>query len=219
MSVTVRVPTTLRTLTAGESTVTVEGATVSAVLDDLEAGHPGFKSRLLDDDGSLRKFVNVFVADDDVRFMDGLDTPVPDGETLSIVPAVAVYATTAPPMRTLCWVTQVFASGMDFSSWVAASGASGFVSAARVGGTNAMSIAARPSRRVRCFIGGSRDQLRESESIFAHPGLAGSIGTSADRALAVTGASPRRRERRARTRDAGPQFPRPGGRGNHHRLR
>lgn len=89
MSVTVRVPTTLRTLTAGESTVEVEGATVSSVLDNLEAAHPGFRSRLLDDDGSLRKFVNVFVADDDVRFMDGLDTAVPDGETLSIVPAVA----------------------------------------------------------------------------------------------------------------------------------
>lgn len=89
MSVTVRVPTTLRTLTAGESTVDVDGATVAAVLDNLEAAHPGFKSRLLDEDGSLRKFVNLFVADDDVRFMNGLDTAVPDGETLSIVPAVA----------------------------------------------------------------------------------------------------------------------------------
>lgn len=89
MSVTVRVPTTLRTLTAGASTVEVDGDTVAAVLDSLEAANPGFKSRLLEDDGSLRKFVNVFVADDDVRFMDGLDTAVPDGETLSIVPAVA----------------------------------------------------------------------------------------------------------------------------------
>jgi molybdopterin synthase sulfur carrier subunit len=89
MSATVRVPTTLRTLTAGESTVDVEGATVTDVLDNLEAAHPGFKSRLLDDDGGLRKFVNVFVADDDVRFLDGLDTEVPEGETVSIVPAVA----------------------------------------------------------------------------------------------------------------------------------
>ena len=89
MSVTVRVPTTLRTLTAGESSVDVEGETVAAVLDNLEAAHPGFKSRLLDDDGSLRKFVNLFVADDDVRFIDGLETAVPDGETVSIVPAVA----------------------------------------------------------------------------------------------------------------------------------
>jgi len=89
MSVTVRVPTTLRTLTAGESAVDVEGETVAAVLDNLEAAHPGFKSRLLDDDGSLRRFVNLFVADDDVRFIDGLETAVPDGETVSIVPAVA----------------------------------------------------------------------------------------------------------------------------------
>ena len=89
MSVTVRVPTTLRTLTGGEAKVDVEGATVSEVLAALEAEHPGFASRILDDDGGLRRFVNVFVADEDVRFIDGLDTPVPDGETLSIVPAVA----------------------------------------------------------------------------------------------------------------------------------
>jgi MoaD family protein len=89
MSVTVRVPTTLRTLTAGASEVTVEGDTVGGVLDALESDHPGFKSRLLDDDGNLRRFVNVFVADDDVRFLDGLNTPVPDGETVSIIPAVA----------------------------------------------------------------------------------------------------------------------------------
>jgi sulfur-carrier protein len=89
MSVTVRVPTTLRTLTAGSSEVAVEGDTVGKVLDNLEAAHPGFKDRLLDGDGSLRRFVNLFVADDDVRFLDGLDTPVPDGETVSIIPAVA----------------------------------------------------------------------------------------------------------------------------------
>jgi len=89
MSVTVRVPTTLRTLTGGESTVAVEGATLVEVLDALEAVHPGFQDRLLDEDGKLRRFVNVFVADDDVRFLDGLATPVLDGETVSIVPAVA----------------------------------------------------------------------------------------------------------------------------------
>ena len=89
MSVTVRVPTTLRTLTAGASEVTVEGDTVGGVLDALESDHPGFKSRLLDDDGNLRRFVNVFVADDDVRFLQALATPVPDGETVSIIPAVA----------------------------------------------------------------------------------------------------------------------------------
>jgi molybdopterin converting factor small subunit len=89
MSVTVRVPTTLRTLTAGEAEIAVEGATVADVLDNLEGVHPGFKERILDDEGSLRRFVNVFVSDDDVRFLDGLGTAVPAGETLSIVPAVA----------------------------------------------------------------------------------------------------------------------------------
>jgi sulfur-carrier protein len=59
------------------------------VLKNLDAEHPGFADRLLDDQGGLRKFVNVFVADDDVRFMDGLDTQVPDGETVAIIPAVA----------------------------------------------------------------------------------------------------------------------------------
>jgi molybdopterin converting factor small subunit len=89
MSVTIRVPTTLRTLTGGVASVDVDGATLSEVLDALESAHPGFRDRLVDDDGELRRFVNVFVADDDVRFLDGLETPVPDGETVSIVPAVA----------------------------------------------------------------------------------------------------------------------------------
>jgi sulfur-carrier protein len=89
MSVTVRVPTTLRTLTGGESEVAVEGETLAEVIEALEAAHPGFKERLLDDEGQLRRFVNVFVADDDVRFLEGLDTKVPDGETVSIIPAVA----------------------------------------------------------------------------------------------------------------------------------
>ena len=89
MSVTVRVPTTLRTLTAGEAEVAVDGGTVAEVFDRLEGAHPGFKERILDDEGALRRFVNVFVSDDDVRFLDGLGTPVPAGETLSIVPAVA----------------------------------------------------------------------------------------------------------------------------------
>ena len=89
MPVTVRVPTTLRTLTGGASEVSVEGATVGEVFEQLEAAHPGFAERLLDDDGGLRRFVNVFVADDDVRFLEGLATPVPDGETVAIIPAVA----------------------------------------------------------------------------------------------------------------------------------
>ncbi|MBK5223425.1 MAG: MoaD/ThiS family protein [Acidimicrobiia bacterium] len=89
MSVTVRVPTTLRTLTAGTSEVAVEGDTLAEVIENLEAAHPGFRDRLLDDEGQLRRFVNVFVSDDDVRFLDGLGTLVPAGETVSIIPAVA----------------------------------------------------------------------------------------------------------------------------------
>jgi MoaD family protein len=89
MSVTVRVPTTLRTLTGGASEVELAGSTVGEVLDQLESAHPGFKDRLLDTDGGLRRFVNLYVADDDVRFRDGLATPVADGDTVSIIPAVA----------------------------------------------------------------------------------------------------------------------------------
>ena len=89
MSATVRIPTTLRPMAGGKSEVEVEGSTVGEVLQSLDAAHPGFADRLLGEDGNLRKFVNVFVADDDVRFMEGLDTPVPDGETVAIIPAVA----------------------------------------------------------------------------------------------------------------------------------
>jgi sulfur-carrier protein len=89
MSVTVRVPPVFRTLTSGSSQVDADGATVADVLASLEAAHPGFKDKLLDDQGSLVRYVNLFVDDDDVRFMDGLATPVPDGGTLSIMQAVA----------------------------------------------------------------------------------------------------------------------------------
>jgi molybdopterin synthase sulfur carrier subunit len=89
MTVSVRIPTTLRTLTAGKSEVSLEGSNVRDVLTRLDQAHPGFADRLLDDDGNLRRFVNVFVADDDIRFLEGLDTPVPDGSEVSIIPAVA----------------------------------------------------------------------------------------------------------------------------------
>lgn len=89
MSATVRIPTPLRTATGGASTVETEGGTLTAVIDDLEAKHPGIAERLLDESGRLRRFVNVFVDDEDVRFQDGLDTRVPDGATVSIIPAVA----------------------------------------------------------------------------------------------------------------------------------
>ncbi len=89
MAVIVRVPTTLRVLTAGSSEVEVSGGTLAEVLDALESSHPGFRDRIIDEAGALRRFVNVFVSDDDVRFLDGLDTEVTDGATVSIVPAVA----------------------------------------------------------------------------------------------------------------------------------
>lgn len=89
MSVTVRVPPVFRTMTGGNSQVEVDGGTVGELLDALEATHPGFKEKLLDGDGNLVRYVNLFVDDDDVRFMDGLGTPVPAGGTLSIMQAVA----------------------------------------------------------------------------------------------------------------------------------
>jgi len=87
--VSIRIPTQLRPLAGGQATISVAGATVSEVLKQLEAAHPGFEDRLFDEQGKLRRFVNVFLAEEDIRFLDGLDTPVPDGSTVSIVPAVA----------------------------------------------------------------------------------------------------------------------------------
>ncbi|MDA8288495.1 MAG: MoaD/ThiS family protein [Actinomycetota bacterium] len=89
MSVIVRIPAQLRSLTGGAGEVAVEGATVAEVFEGLEQAHPGMRERLLDEDGNLRRFVNVFLADEDVRFLKGIDTPVSDGQTLSVVPAVA----------------------------------------------------------------------------------------------------------------------------------
>jgi sulfur-carrier protein len=89
MSVTVRVPTILRTYTGGAAEVTAPGGTVAEVIDALEASHPGIRGRLLDDNGKLRRFVNVYVGDEDVRFADGLATAAPDGSSLSVIPAVA----------------------------------------------------------------------------------------------------------------------------------
>lgn len=85
----VRIPTPLRNLTDGAAEVTVSGATLRDIIDELEAAHPGFGERMLDDEGALRRFVNVFVRDEDVRFLDGLDTEVGETDTVSIVPAVA----------------------------------------------------------------------------------------------------------------------------------
>ena len=89
MAVKVRVPGPLRRLTAGESVVEVEGATVSEVLAALEQSYPGFRERIYDQDGNLRQFVNIYKNDEDIRFGGGLDTSVGAGDDLSIVPAVA----------------------------------------------------------------------------------------------------------------------------------
>lgn len=89
MSVNVRIPTILRTYTGGAAEVAAEGKTLAQVIDDLEANHTGIRARLLDDAGKLRRFVNVYVNDDDVRFADGLETATPDGVGVSIIPAVA----------------------------------------------------------------------------------------------------------------------------------
>jgi molybdopterin converting factor small subunit len=89
VSVSVRVPTILRTYTAGESEVSASGATLAEVLDDLDANYSGIKARVLDDEGNLRRFVNVYVGNDDVRFLDNLQTPTPDGTQISVIPAVA----------------------------------------------------------------------------------------------------------------------------------
>ena len=89
MAVTVRIPTTMRPMSGGNSTVEVEGSTLREVLTALNAAHAGFNDRLFDANGELHKFVNIFVSDDDVRYLQGLDTPVKAGDTVSIIPAVA----------------------------------------------------------------------------------------------------------------------------------
>ena len=91
MAVTVRIPTILRTYTGDSSEVAIAepGATLGSALEALEATAPGIKARILDDDGALRRFVNVYVNDEDVRFLDGLNTPVADGTSIAVIPAVA----------------------------------------------------------------------------------------------------------------------------------
>jgi sulfur-carrier protein len=89
VTVTIRIPTQLRSLSGNNAEVAVEASTVAEALKALEDAHPGFGERLFDDSGELRRFVNVFVADEDIRFLDGINTSVAAGETVSIVPAVA----------------------------------------------------------------------------------------------------------------------------------
>ncbi|MGH7949668.1 MAG: ubiquitin-like small modifier protein 1 [Candidatus Binataceae bacterium] len=89
MPVRVRVPTPLRRFTAGADEVAADGVSVRAIIDDLEKRHPGMRERLLDDKGALRRFVNIYLNGDDIRFLDELNSKVKDGDDLSIVPAIA----------------------------------------------------------------------------------------------------------------------------------
>jgi MoaD family protein len=88
MAITVRIPTPLRTLTGGKDEVAATGATLRHIIDDLEKNYPGLKERLCDDKG-VRRFVNIYQNEEDVRFLDGLDTAINDGDSVSIVPAIA----------------------------------------------------------------------------------------------------------------------------------
>jgi len=92
MAIEVRIPTILRTYTDGEKSVSGEGANLSALIDDLESNHPGLKERLVetkDGEPDLRRFVNVYVNDEDVRFLGGLAAPLSDGDEVVVLPAVA----------------------------------------------------------------------------------------------------------------------------------
>jgi len=89
MSVRVRVPTPLRRFTGGADEVSVSGVTIASVVEDLEQHHPGIKERICDEEGKVRRFVNIFVNGDDIRFLSNLETAVKDGDEVSIVPAIA----------------------------------------------------------------------------------------------------------------------------------
>ena len=88
MAIEVRIPTILRTYTGGEKAVDGAGSTLDEVIADLESRHPGLRDRLVDERG-LRRFVNVYLNDEDVRFLGGLETPVADGDSVTVLPAVA----------------------------------------------------------------------------------------------------------------------------------
>ncbi len=89
MAVTIRVPTPLRRLTDGQGEIEIEAGTIREAIEKLEEKFPGFKERLLDENGELRKFVNLYLNDEDIRFLKGIDTEIKDGDTVSIVPAIA----------------------------------------------------------------------------------------------------------------------------------
>lgn len=89
MGIKVRIPTPLRKLTNGESEVEANGADISELIDDLEKSYPGIKSKLCEENGNVRKFLNIYLNDDDIRFMDSLATEVRDGDNISLIPAIA----------------------------------------------------------------------------------------------------------------------------------
>jgi molybdopterin synthase sulfur carrier subunit len=89
MAVKLRIPTPLRSLAGGAAELSVEGGTVGEVLARLETDHPGFRQRIYDESGEIRRFVNIYVSGEDIRFLKGVETPVKEGEEISIVPAVA----------------------------------------------------------------------------------------------------------------------------------
>jgi len=89
MAIEVKIPTILRTYTGGAKAVEAQGDTLAALIDDLDAGNPGLKGRLITEDGGLHRFVNVYVNDEDVRFTGSLETALKDGDSVTILPAVA----------------------------------------------------------------------------------------------------------------------------------
>jgi len=99
MAIEVRIPTILRSYTGGEKAVSGSGATLTALLDDLDSRHSGLRGRLVTDDGALHRFVNVYVNDEDVRFLGGLETKLSDGDNVTVLPAVAGGADSAGPGR------------------------------------------------------------------------------------------------------------------------
>ena len=89
MAIEVKIPTILRTYTGGEKSVEGKGETLAALIDDLDASHTGIKGRLITDEGKLHRFVNIYVNDEDVRFTGSLDTELKDGDSVTVLPAVA----------------------------------------------------------------------------------------------------------------------------------
>ncbi len=89
MTVTVRIPAPLRRLTDNQTTVTAEGANIADLIENLDSQHPGLTERICDENGNLRRFINIYVNDEDIRFLQGMDTALSDGDEVSILPAIA----------------------------------------------------------------------------------------------------------------------------------